>query len=151
VENWKPIAGHENYEISDHGNVDSLNYRGRKGWRHRLKPHPGGKGHLQVCLDDRRFYAIHTLVLEHFVGPRPRGLLGLHKDGNLQHNHVRNLYWGTYSQNAYDSVRHGTHPKAGMVECKEGHPLKLRSNGRRYCPICNSRMARESKQRKRER
>lgn len=38
-----------------------------------------------------------------------------HRDGNQQNNHLDNLYYGTHSENMFDSVRHGTHQCVGRV------------------------------------
>jgi hypothetical protein len=67
---------------------------------------------------------IHTLVLEAFVGPRPPGLVACHGNGDHFDNRLRNLRWGTYSDNAYDQVRHGTHKLATQGQCPYGHPLR---------------------------
>jgi len=50
-------------------------------------------------------YKVHILVLEAFVGPRPDGLVGCHKDDNTTNNAVENLYWGSESQNTHDRCR----------------------------------------------
>lgn len=49
MEVWKDIPGFENYQISNYGNVKSLNY-GRTGKTKLLKPTISGKGYLQVRL-----------------------------------------------------------------------------------------------------
>ena len=51
--------------------------------------------------------AVHRLVLEAFVGPRPPGMECLHGDGNPRNNRVGNLSWGTQKENGADKVRHG--------------------------------------------
>lgn len=151
METWKPIAGEEDYEISDHGNVASLRYRNRRGWRHLLSPTPGPKGHLCVVLSNRKQHRVHILVLENFVGPRPPGMLGLHKDGNPAHNHVENLYWGTHSNNGADAVRHGTHSQASKAQCPRGHDydgVRVWPDGSfraRYCKRCNNDQSKKSK------
>lgn len=144
---WRQISGHSGYEVSNHGRVRSFRQLDSNGDPRILKPVPRAKGHLQVSLRGK-WCAIHILVLEAFVGPRPEGLLGLHRDDDKTHNYVGNLYWGTYSDNAYDAVRNGTHPMASKTTCKFGHPLELRPNGKkRWCRICNNASSRESKRR----
>lgn len=44
MEVWKDIPGFENYQISNYGNVKSLNY-GRTGKTKLLKPTISGKGY----------------------------------------------------------------------------------------------------------
>ena len=150
-EKWKPIPGHPSYEVSSKGRVRSFRQVNRQG--RLLNPSPGGKGHLQVSLaPSGKFFTVHKLVLLTFVGEPPEGKpLALHKDGNVEHNDVENLYWGTYADNANDSVRHGTHPQASRTECKYGHPIdgvRLRPDGtvrQRYCKQCNRDQVREWK------
>ena len=48
------------------------------------------------------------LVLESFVGPRPKTFVARHLDGNRFNNHVKNLKWGTQKQNIQDKKLHGT-------------------------------------------
>jgi hypothetical protein len=57
-------------------------------------------------VEGKRFF-VHILLLENFVGPRPDGFLGLHKDGNKDNNFLENLYWGSPSDNMKDRERHG--------------------------------------------
>jgi len=71
----------------------------------------GGKGYLRM---------VHNLVLEAFVGIRPDGMLGLHKEPNTNNNSLQNLYWGTPKQNALDRIKDLHSPK-GM----KAHTSKL--------------------------
>lgn len=80
---WRPIAGHEGYEVSDLGRVRSVDrivnrtfkdgrivptrYTGRI-----LKLSPSGCGYPVVRLRNRRCAYVHQLVLETFVGPGPQ-------------------------------------------------------------------------------
>lgn len=162
-EHWRPVPGHPNYQVSDMGRVRSVDHwqrvrgDGRAFRRGKvLKPGVGSKGHLQVQLDGGKWRRVHTLVLEAFVGPRPGGKLGLHRDGQAANNRVENLYWGTHSDNAKDAVRHGTHHQASKTECKYGHPLDgVRRNAdgsvrQRYCKTCFRKQVTEWKQRHRK-
>lgn len=119
-ENWLPLTRVAGYEVSDLGGVRSLIRRvpyGTAGATKRvvgkvIKPfwvsnNDGRQGHLAVELGQRRRVKVHHLVLETFVGPRPLGLIGLHKDDDSNNNSVGNLYWGTYSQNSLDAYRNG--------------------------------------------
>lgn len=68
------------------------------------------KGYLVACLNHRgrkQQRKVHQLVLEAFVGLRPPGTEGCHKDGNQFNNWAWNLYWGTDQDNADDRSRHG--------------------------------------------
>lgn len=115
------ITGFEGfYRTQESGEVISLR-SGRP-----LKPWYGTKdGYARVSLCDgtgrKRKRLVHHLMLESFVGPRPAGMLGLHRDGNRRNNAISNLYWGTYSDNLNDAVRHGTHFQASKTHCPQGH------------------------------
>ncbi|HBQ0498342.1 TPA: hypothetical protein L7J05_003904 [Klebsiella pneumoniae] len=75
---WKPVVGYEGrYEVSNFGNIRSLsNYR--KGLFHNNIAHfIQNKGYHYVSIRDAsgksKRLAVHRIVLEAFVGPRPDG------------------------------------------------------------------------------
>jgi len=70
---------------------------------------------------------IHHLVLLAFVGPKPKGLVGCHNDGDVTNNKSSNLRWDTYTSNSLDAVRHGTAFKPNL-ECGEHCPGSKLSN-----------------------
>ncbi len=95
---WKKYPSNSDYMISTDGKVMSLcyNYRGLI-----LKPLLS-HGYLRVALNkdgERKMYEIHKLVLETYVGPRPKGHICNHKDGIKSNNDVDNLEWVTHSKN----------------------------------------------------
>lgn len=120
TEQWRPIAGFPDYEVSDLGRVMSLKL-GRQGV---MRPSTAGKGYRALMLRNstgpHRFY-VHRLVAAAFVGPCPEGMEVRHLDGNKLNNAVRNLTYGTPSENNFDRVRHGTHPNANKTHCPRGH------------------------------
>jgi hypothetical protein len=63
-------------------------------------------GYRAIMVHRKRLF-IHILVLENFVGPRPDGYQGLHRDDDRGNNAVGNLYWGTPGDNMRDRERHG--------------------------------------------
>lgn len=102
AEIWKPIKGYQ-YEVSSRGRVRSPR-RVRQLNQHR-------DGHLQVTLHrkgKRKTFFVHTLVLEAFIGPRPKGLQCRHLDGDPTNNWATNLQWGTQAENYDDRRKHGT-------------------------------------------
>lgn len=118
-EKWAPAAGFEGlYEVSDMGRVKSLRraYQRSDGLtgllRERiLRPATRQRGHLHVVLRKNGAYhtrTVHRLVLEAFVGPRPRGLVCCHGNGNPQDNRLYNLRWDTPKANSNDARLHGT-------------------------------------------
>ena len=126
---WKPIIGWEGlYEVSDHGRVRSLDrtVKTSKGHIRKVKgrvlrPHGrtkslpydivtltrGGRRGAPGMIEEMPY--VHTLVLEHFVCPRPEGMEACHNDGNGMNNHIDNLRWDTHKNNMQDQLRHGTH------------------------------------------
>lgn len=133
-ERWLPVVGYEGlYEISNQGRVwsvphtvirtDGATFAVRGGIR---KPVPQASGHLKVMLfrgRRHRSFHIHTLVLTAFVGPMPDGLCCRHLNGVPDDNRLENLAWGTYSENKFDQVRHGTDAQASKTHCIKGHPF----------------------------
>ena len=152
-ERWAPIPGYEGtYEVSDHGRVQSLDRTLVDATGRRqvvtgriLKQTPNTFGYRCVglwCGNQRVTRAVHTLVLLAFVGPRPEGLEGLHRNGDSTDNRLSNLHYGTSSENTLDTVRHGTHNHARRDRCIHGHEfayVQRRKNGKtqRVCRVCN--------------
>jgi hypothetical protein len=100
---WRPVPGHEDYEVSSVGQVRRVD-SGRI-----LKPRVHAEGYHIVALGrGGRDKLVHRLVLSAFVGPAPEGLVARHLNGVPGDNTVSNLTWGTQQQNMQDSVDHGT-------------------------------------------
>lgn len=152
LESWRPIPDFEgHYEVSNVGHVRSLDRTlvYPDGHSHRLRGRllsPGVQppsGHLHVNLKTqarKRTVAVHALVLEAFVGPRPDGLECLHGDGDPTNNRLDNLRWGTRSENNLDAVRHGTHVQSSKTHCPQGHAYSpdnvVMKSGSRECRTC---------------
>jgi hypothetical protein len=150
-EEWRPITGYD-YEVSNKGRVRSLGHYRNNRWGtqcwHDGKILNGEArnryGHRRVTLyRDRKptRRAVHQLVLEAFGDPRPEGMWALHRDGDPSNNAIKNLYWGTPSDNQYDKVRHGNNQNANKTHCPRGHSydrvrfLHGKYRGR-YCATC---------------
>lgn len=155
AEKWRPVVGFENaYEVSDQGRIRSLARTVfRSGCPVRLKekllnPWTQKGGYPTVSLRSggkTTNKALHTLVLEAFVGPRPAKMEGCHNDGNPLNNTPSNLRWGTRSDNVQDALSHGTHNHARKTHCKRGHEFTSENtriytfpNGvtARFCRAC---------------
>lgn len=80
-----------------------------------LKPTTTTGGYQIVCLSRRgrqKVHYVHTLVLEAYAGPRPRGKQARHLDGRPANNRSSNLRWGTAAQNGRDKAKHARrHPR----------------------------------------
>lgn len=154
-ERWKPVRGYEGfYEVSDLGNVRSVDRIARHGHRLRGKPiasrpNPERGGYVYVSLSrDGQMYTrrVHRLVLEAFVGPAPEGMEGCHNDGDPANNALSNLRWSTHQENIWDKEIHGTHNNARKTHCKRGHEFtpentrlerrSTRSGVARRCRAC---------------
>ncbi|SKU62264.1 NUMOD4 motif [Mycobacteroides abscessus subsp. massiliense] len=149
-ERWLPVPGYEGcYEVSDLGRVRSVDrtfirrdgvevtYRGKllapnvRDGRHYVHLYRNNRGPL--C-------AIHRLVLEAFIGPRPEGMFGCHANDVPSDNRLVNLRWDTPSGNSRDKVRNGHDHNASKTHCKRGHEFTTENTGRsgsgRYCREC---------------
>lgn len=134
--------------MSDHGRVRSLDrivQRRTSSLRRRGQV-------LQPCLTHGyptvnlagRTHQIHVLMLQAFVGPRPRGMYGCHEDDVRTNNVLSNLRWDTPSSNSRDKVTHGNDHNASKEVCPRSHILRhpnlmvcISRDGRRGCLACN--------------
>lgn len=156
---WKPIPNYEGiYEVSNYGRVKSctreIRYTNKFGTEIKhpvrgriLAVRTRSNGYQYVDLWKRNKgeqRTVHSLVLEAFIGPRPEGYVCCHYDDVRTNNYVGNLRWGTYSDNAIDTIKNGRNRNSNKTHCKRGHPLvspnlvpsKLKV-GSRVCLACN--------------
>lgn len=98
---WKDIKGYEGYQVSNLGNVRSLNYRHTNKVK-TLNPHTNNKGYLLINLyqmGKMKTFQIHRLVAQTFIPNQDNLPLVNHKDENKQNNCVENLEWCTHKYN----------------------------------------------------
>lgn len=100
---WKDIPGFEGiYQVSNTGQIRSLNYRGNAGKTKILKQHTDKDGYKRVNLykDSKgKTYKVHRLVAQAFI-PNPNNLPEVnHKDENKTNNVVWNLEFCTREYN----------------------------------------------------
>lgn len=108
-ERWADIPGYEGrYQVSDLGRVRSVDHHvrcgpGGKGSRlvkgRILRSAPRKSGHHMVVLGKGNSCDIHPLVLRAFVGPPPPKHEALHGNHVPSDNRLKNLRWGTRSEN----------------------------------------------------
>jgi len=122
MEIWKPVQRFEGYEVSNKGNVRSIDRTvvGRDGKMYRrkgktLSQFVDKKGYLHVQIGKYNI-AVHRLVAEAFV-PNPENKPQVnHKDGNKKNNHADNLEWVTVQENLQHAVDHGLKDISGILE-----------------------------------
>lgn len=118
TEVWKPVVGYEDrYEVSDQGRVRSKNMRlrvvingveaTRKHKGKMLKPGRMSTGHLTVALGRGHTRPVHQLVMEAFVGVRPKNADVAHNNGDSTDNRLCNLRYASRTSNNQDFVFHG--------------------------------------------
>lgn len=111
MEEWKDVKGYEGkYQVSNLGNVRSLNYR-NTGEIRILKPRKNKEGYFDVKLSDEhrgvKTYRVHRLVAEAFI-PNPNNHPCVnHIDETRDNNNLDNLEWCTFKHNS----NHGTLPQ----------------------------------------
>ena len=115
---WFPIPGYEGlYSITKNGEVRSetryIFQQGRKQIKRGivLKPWISTTGYKVVSLRKNGKSIkgfIHILVALTFIGIRPPKMDVRHLDGNKFNNNVKNLAYGTRSENMLDAVIHHT-------------------------------------------
>lgn len=140
AEQWRPIPGHDGYEVSDLGRV--MSYKGKQP--RELRQSVGKRGYPVVSLSNGapNSTPVYRLVALAFIGPLPAGLETLHRDGNKLNSRLDNLHYSDRFENAQDTVRHGQHVNASRTECRDGHEFTELNTyykaGRRHCRQCNA-------------
>lgn len=155
----------DGYAVGDDGSVWSCMPRNGTGkgcgktngfsvaW-HTVSSHLGRSGYPQVYIGNSRrcagkHYPLHCLVLEVFVGPRPRHCIALHNDGNKYNCQLTNLRWGTDVENKLDLAWHRKHPltvRPGIVSTIAS-PVIVKKVTRkckdtlRFCPSCQTKLS----------
>lgn len=108
LEEWRPIDGYPNYQVSDRGRVMNLK-SGRV-----LKQAVDNHGYECVALykDGKiKQCRIHRLTAEAFI-PNPNNLAQVnHIDENKRNNDVSNLEWVT----ALHNIQHSTHQRSCKI------------------------------------
>jgi NUMOD4 motif len=123
MEIWKEIKNESvidfDYEVSNYGNVRSLNYN-RTGKTQNLKIRISPSGNRCVLLAGNKVRSIPQLVLAAFVEPQPTDKHRVHhKDGDCTNVHLDNLEW------QHMSVQNKINGKTGN-KFQKGHPFAFK-------------------------
>ena len=114
VETWAAIPNYKFLEASTEGRIRSFRQPDKvTGLPYRiLSTPPSDNGYLLLSSqadDTGRAVTrhVHKLVALTFLGPKPEGMIVLHKNDRPDDNRVSNLAYGTYAQNYADSIANG--------------------------------------------
>lgn len=113
ADEWRPVPGWSEYEVSRHGLVRRIGPAFGAVIGRVLKPLLNKRtGYLSVMLSRHAAPVridIHRLVALAFHGPQPSSAhLVAHNDGVRTNNSADNLRWATQRENLMDCRRHGT-------------------------------------------
>jgi hypothetical protein len=105
MEDWRPVNGYDDYQVSSLGRVRSLKF----GKQRILAPRKNTDGYfcIVMCMNGRQTsHRIHRLVASAFI-PNPEDLPQVdHIDRDIANNSIENLRWVTPSQNSFNTHRH---------------------------------------------
>lgn len=145
METWKDIKNYEGYyQVSDLGNVRSLDRIGSDGHKYKgkpLKPYVNRLGYKMVYLSRHNAVErllVHRLVAETFIKkPSEECNIVNHLDNNPSNNKTNNLEWTTYSGNLKWAAVQGRikyHPEnlKKAQEAKKRPVIATDRNGFRY-------------------
>jgi predicted XRE-type DNA-binding protein len=127
---YKELKEYPGYRVGSDGTVWSYKFKsGTKTQRWKeLKPwNAQGKNNSQPykmiglnVAGVRKYRTVHQLVLEAFVGGRPKGMVACHNNDIGIDNRLENLRWDTVKNNIKDRTEKGTHLKNTLRG--SGHP-----------------------------
>jgi hypothetical protein len=118
---YREIPDYPGYRAGSDGTIwtlwKSVNMGHRKGCKMEMgdkwtikKTHILKNGYFIVNIHNhkgRHTRLVHQLILETFVGPKPKSLICRHLDGTKTNNNRTNLTWGTDKENSQDTIAHG--------------------------------------------
>lgn len=145
MEVWKILKKYNNYEVSNLGNVRSLNYR-NTGKKNILKQSINAYNYFTVNLSKNgipKSKRVHQLVAEAFLNHNPNGykLVVNHKDFNRQNNNIDNLEIVTQRENSNKKHIKSSSQYVGVTWSKQMNKWKahIGINGKiKYLGLFNS-------------
>lgn len=108
-EEWKPVLGHEGYDVSNMGRVRS--YARRNRCYYLLTPSPNMRnGRLYVTLDGKNLNLARLVAFAFVPGHSAERDTVDHKDGDVTNNRASNLRWTSQSENNAAAYANGRRP-----------------------------------------
>jgi hypothetical protein len=102
---WGAVPNFPDYMVSNKGRAANRPYG---AWRLAALLWRGNKNckylvfRVRVKTNKYKYIMVHHVVAHLFIGPRPPGMLVLHKEDDRSKNSVDDLYYGTNADNARD-------------------------------------------------
>ena len=125
-EQWRPIPGFEEYQVSDQGKV-------KNKFGHILSPNINNKGYYLVTLSNgyiKKTCSVHRLVAMAWI-PNPLNLPQVNHINEVKtDNRVENLEWVSCKQN----INHGTGHDRAFKSFIKNHPDFIK---RKPCALVN--------------
>lgn len=113
MEVWKFYPADPRFEVSDQGRVRKVGQSPKQ-----LKPWSNGRVMMTTTVSGiKKHYAVHCMVLETFIGPRPPGYTASHLNGISADNRKVNLVWESHSANCRRKEQHGTAQRGESHGC----------------------------------
>ncbi len=132
------FLGYPKHIIGSDGTIWSRAKKWKSGKWRRVKVNKWD-GYLIVSLTHQgkdKTFAVHSLVLTAFVGPKPEGMLACHHpDNDPYNNRLENLRWDTPKANGQDMVKQGRslvgerNPKVKLTEDEVREIRRLYATG----------------------
>jgi hypothetical protein len=103
-ERWKDVVGYEGwYQVSSLGRIKRVKQLAGARAGRILKQKSNDRGYLRIALykyNKKRYYFVHRLVANAFIGLSPKGYQINHKNGIKTDNTPKNLEWVTAKENS---------------------------------------------------
>ena len=113
MEQWKEIYNSKIYQVSNYGNVRSINRtdsigRFKKGKILNKTLNNEGYEYVSLFYNNKKVKKlVHILVAEHFLNKANNEYVVNHKDGNKLNNYASNLEYVTQSENIIHAWKNG--------------------------------------------
>lgn len=98
------IDGHDDYIITEYGDVYSLKYKSINKMALKGRQYKDRYISIGICENNKvKYMQIHRLVAKYFCSGYFEGAVVNHIDGNKHNNYYKNLEWTTHKDNIHKS------------------------------------------------